>query len=495
MGKVRINSALPWIALAVVALVAFVGWKVTQRPEPLTVTAGPPLRALPQTPELPDSDTASDTLKQIRADVTQEKDRITTNQVSVRDVEAKVEEVEAAAEKRVADLQADFDAKLAQQASQTEAATQEQTAGLTAQVARLEEMLSGFDAPVATLPIGGSNKAPERTSESISDGMGDDLPSGFGYEASEPKGDYIWLTPLEADGQGSTDEAGLGGSLLPSPASFDVNALADDLITPIQDTVDDEVGLGPEPIPYFTIPNLSTLASSTGLTAMIGKVPVSGQVRDPIGFRVLVGRENLAASGLRVPEDIVSMVFEGSAIGQWTLGCVEGYLHTATFVFADGTIRTVSTLNDGASDSGDGTQRLGYIADRFGIPCVSGERVSNSRSYLAAQVALGAAAGAAEAAAASQTTQVVGLGSGTIGSAVTGDQGQFIAGRAAASGLTNAQAYLAERVPDAVDIVFVAPGQELSILIQREIAIDYEPSGRRMEYATYANGATRRELD
>ena len=205
-------------------------------------------------------------------------------------------------------------------------------------------------------------------------------------------------------------------------------------------------------------------------------MPIGGQVSDPVPFRVLVGRENLAASGLRVPDDIASMVFEGVAIGDWTLGCVEGSLRAATFVFEDGTIRTV-TGGDGEGQDG----RLGYIADKFGTPCIAGEKVSNAGPYLTAAVGLAAGAGAAEAFAAAETAQVV--DDGAVVSAVVGDAAKFALGRAASEGVGEIQQYLADRLSSTFDAVFVPPGAEVSLLIQQEITIDYEPSGRRLDYA------------
>ena len=103
--------------------------------------------------------------------------------------------------------------------------------------------------------------------------------------------------------------------------------------------------------PVYTVPRNATLIGSTAMTALIGRIPIQGQVRDPMPFKVITGAENLAANGLTVP-GVHGMVWSGTAVGDWTLACVTGRLESVTFVFDDGTIRTI------ASDAGQG-QRHG----------------------------------------------------------------------------------------------------------------------------------------
>ena len=53
--------------------------------------------------------------------------------------------------------------------------------------------------------------------------------------------------------------------------------------------------------PVYTVPRNATLIGSTAMTALVGRVPVQGQVRDPMPFKVITGADNLAANGLTVP--------------------------------------------------------------------------------------------------------------------------------------------------------------------------------------------------
>jgi integrating conjugative element protein (TIGR03752 family) len=263
--------------------------------------------------------------------------------------------------------------------------------------------------------------------------------------------------------------------------------------------------------PWFTIPALSSLVGSTTMTAMIGRIPRSGQVQDAVPFRVLVGRDNLAASGLFVPEAVFGMVFEGVAVGDYALSCSYGNIDAATFIFQDGTIRSVDLKRRGGSgnagsgnsnagggaDAGGGggtTKRLAYVADRFGTPCVSGTRVGNAEQILGLRIALTAAEAAAQAAAAAQTTTTTGSALGTSTTSVTGNLGPYIAGRTAADSFKEIDKYFAGRLDDIFEAVFVPAGQEVAIMIQQEITLDHEPDGRRLTYGVQSD-RSRSHLD
>ena len=112
----------------------------------------------------------------------------------------------------------------------------------------------------------------------------------------------------------------------------------------------------PPPRPAYTIAENMALAGSTAFTALVGRIPIRGTVQDPFPFYVLVGAENLAANGLELPE-VAGVIFRGTALGDWNLSCVRGRLLSATFVFRNGTIRTVR---------GNEQEPLGELADEFG---------------------------------------------------------------------------------------------------------------------------------
>jgi len=257
------------------------------------------------------------------------------------------------------------------------------------------------------------------------------------------------------------------------------------------------------PEPAYTVPRNATLVGSTAMTALIGRVPVKGQVEDPFPFKVLVGRDNLAANGLEIP-DVKGMVFSGTAFGDWTLGCVRGTVKSVTFLFDDGTIRTVSADNasgaggaggmaatGGASLGGSGTgtnsggmagRGLGWISDRRGIPCVTGSRISNAVDYLSGRMLARGIETAGQAFARAQTTvNTTPLGGYT--SAVTGNVMNYALGQTAAGGADELAKWIADRQSQMFDVVYVDTGAEVAVHIDHEITLDYEPNGRRLYHA------------
>ncbi|MEM8194629.1 TIGR03752 family integrating conjugative element protein, partial [Morganella morganii] len=92
--------------------------------------------------------------------------------------------------------------------------------------------------------------------------------------------------------------------------------------------------------PVYTVPENATLTGSRAMTALLGRIPADGKVTDPYPFKILIGRENLTANGIELP-DLAGAVVSGMATGDWVLSCVRGEVHSMTFVFTDGTVRTV----------------------------------------------------------------------------------------------------------------------------------------------------------
>lgn len=249
--------------------------------------------------------------------------------------------------------------------------------------------------------------------------------------------------------------------------------------------------------PVYTVPKNATLVGSTALTALVGRVPVGSNVVDPYSFKIIIGKDNLAANGLEIPE-LAHAVTSGKAIGDWTLGCVRGELHSITFVFQDGTIRTIPKPKN-ITDGSNRTQEvpIGELADNFGNPCVVGKRITNAHSYLAQRIGVSAAAAAAEAAAASETTTLTTSGGGGIGTTtvVDGNKADFILGRTLADGAQEVANWLDERQSQHFDAIYVPPGETVAIHITEEIRIDYDRAGRRTHHSDLAQGGIHRALD
>jgi len=338
----------------------------------------------------------------------------------------------------------------------------------------------------------------DRLAESVTrvqPGRDSDIPVGLGLEdvahVPGPVPSLIWVEPLDATGSsppdpGLLDRAGqtAGGYL------EGVRTRTGDAVASARDQVE-----ALEHQAAYTVPRNATLIGSTAMTALVGRIPIQGQVRDPMPFKVITGADNLAANGLTVP-GVQGMVWSGTAVGDWTLSCVTGRLESVTFVFDDGTIRTISSYDRSVQTSrqGDRDEPLGWISDAQGIPCISGERKTNAASFLTQRIGVQAIQAAAQAAAAAETTSVV-SNIGSVTDSVTGDVGTYVLGKTVAGGNDEVAKWLLERQSQSFDAVFVRAGTTVAIHVDRELAIDVEPQGRKLDHARSTASNRHHHLD
>lgn len=241
--------------------------------------------------------------------------------------------------------------------------------------------------------------------------------------------------------------------------------------------------------PVYTLPENATLLGSVAMTALIGRVPVDGTVNDPYPFKVLVGANNLVANGIELPE-VAGAVMSGTATGDWTLSCVRGQIESITFVFADGTIRsvpppqTVTSRNQSAATGNSQRLRggLGYLSDPQGIPCIAGERRSNAQQYLGTQSLL-TAAGAGMAALFDSEEHSSGLFSnanGTLG--ISSSAGNSAVNSILSGGVSEIRTWVNKLYGEAFAAVYVPPAAQVAVHLDREITINYAPAGRRVRH-------------
>lgn len=330
------------------------------------------------------------------------------------------------------------------------------------------------------------------------DGMG----SGSGSPAAAVNDGLMWVTPQDgksaASGQGSNgSSAGTGtGSTTAFPTSF----MSDNAITKQKASYEQQVkgstsekGGEDEAEPVYTLPENSTLIGSRAMTALLGRVPVNGTVTDPYPFKVLIGKDNLTANGIELP-DVEGAIVSGTASGDWTLSCVRGQVSSITFVFTDGTVRTLpkpdrsgragnsNGQNARNGDKDTGTRGgIGWISDENGIPCISGARKSNASTYLPTLGLLGAAGAAGDAVGQNQQTSQTNAYGG-VTSTLTGDAGQAVLGKALSGSSDEITEWVKQRYGQTFDAIYVQPGAHLAVHITRELAIDYEDKGRKVRY-------------
>lgn len=315
----------------------------------------------------------------------------------------------------------------------------------------------------------------------------DEIPLGLGLDGQLPAGTIKWVEPADAV---ALDKRGQPPTTtgFQFPTQFGDNAISQ------QKKAFLEVAKGERAIdeatPVYTLAENSTLIGSVAMTALLGRIPINGTVNDPYPFKVLIGRDNLIANGIELP-DIEGAVVSGTASGDWTLSCVRGTVHSITFTFADGTIRTVpqaeKKANNSSNRSSQGSE-IGWLSDPSGLPCIPGERKSNAAEYLSSQFLLAGSSAAAQAFANGQTTSTV--DGGAITSAVTGNSGQYVLGQALGGGLKESADWFKQRYGQMFDAIYVKPGHPVAIHISRQIPIDYEKQGRKVKH-TLAPGKKR----
>lgn len=321
----------------------------------------------------------------------------------------------------------------------------------------------------------------------------DGIPPGLGLDdPSVPAGSIRWVEPADALAVDKRGQAAVPSGVQ-FPSSF---GHAGDNAINQQKKAFLEVAKGERKIeeatPVYTLPENSTLTGSVAMTALLGRVPVNGTVSDPYPFKVLIGRDNLTANGVELP-DVEGAIISGTASGDWTLSCVRGTVHSMTFVFRDGTVRTVPQATNKANSDSNKSQgsEIGWLSDPYGLPCIPGERKSNAAEYIGSQFLLAGSSAAAQAFANGQTTSTV--DSGSVTSAVTGNSGQYVLGQALGGGLKESADWFKQRYGQMFDAIYVPPGHPVAIHITRQIPIDYESQGRKVKYATASTN--KRKLD
>ncbi|ORM94909.1 TIGR03752 family integrating conjugative element protein [Pantoea cypripedii] len=390
------------------------------------------------------------------------------------------------------------DTQINQAVSNARAGESEKRQQLSAQVTDLSTQVKQL---MAQLQSGGSSGAAPGHSSA---GPGSDIPIGLGYDsglnagatpgASSPDG-LQWIEPkdgiaVDASGRAVTDSnknnaTGFSFATSFSEAGETGKQVAGKTASAVQTPLTDAQKATD---PVYTLPENATLVGSRAMTALLGRIPIDGKVTDPYPFKVMIGKDNLTANGIELP-DVQGAIVSGTATGDWTLSCVRGSITSITFVFSDGTVRTLPSP-DGQGQNGNSSNQnsqgannssIGWISDDNGIPCISGTRKSNASTYLPTIAGLAAAGAAGDAFAQNQnTTQTNGYGGVT--SSLTGDAGQAVLGKALSGGMRETIDWVKARYGQTFDAIYVPPGQTVALHITRQLAIDYEEKGRRVKY-------------
>jgi integrating conjugative element protein (TIGR03752 family) len=333
-----------------------------------------------------------------------------------------------------------------------------------------------------------------------------DLPIGLGLQPGDNEAfrgssdSLIWIDPQDGtavDAQGKPIPDGSSkpaqGFNFPSTFGDSINMGQRELKAAVGNagrntTLEDK----PPARPVYTLPENSTLMGSVAMTALIGRVPVDGTVNDPYPFKILIGADNLTANGIDLP-DVAGAVISGTAAGDWTLSCVRGQISSMTFVFTDGRVRTVPQPQRLTTRQGNNTQNssqmdkiqggIGWISDPYGIPCVSGVRRSNAEQYLGSKSLVTAAgAGIAKLLEADQASSgtVISSGGTTVGT--SSGAGTSALSTILSGGVKDIGDWVNKLYGQAFAAIYVEPGAQVAVHLDRQLEIDYEPDGRKVKY-------------
>ena len=458
------NRLLPLLAGIVLLMLVFVSLKSCNSDDTDSIL----LDKVPVAPS-PDADTPADTIKTLTANVA----AMTTEVEALRRDNAHLRKENQALIANRTQIEENVATRVKRELIAREK-TQENRARIDAGV------LSSLTARVDALADSLSKTRTLTPANDIPVGLGLD---GIGQGAVN---EILWIEPLDHSGDPETGKGMLQRMKQTSSGYLDAaTTKTGDVALNVGNKIEQV-----RTLPVYTVPRNATLIGSTAMTALVGRVPVQGQVRDPMPFKIITGADNLAANGLTVP-GVQGMVWSGTAVGDWTLACVTGRLDSVTFVFDDGTIRTLSS-DDRQGGSTD--KPLGWISDAQGIPCISGARKTNAPAFLTQRIGVMAIQAAAHAAAAAETTSVV-SDAGSVTNSVTGDTGTYVLGKTVEGGSNEIAKWLLERQAQSFDAVFVAAGTKVAIHVDRELPIDLDPIGRRLTHATTQQASHRTDLD
>ncbi|RJX68674.1 TIGR03752 family integrating conjugative element protein [Vibrio sinensis] len=406
-------------------------------------------------------DTPEDTLRTLTASLTQ-------NQKDKKKMDADLERT-----------QASLDAQKSDNAAQIEAMSQRFNQQLELIEQKLASNLSNLKERQQDVAV----SAPELEQLGIASGREDRLDDGSQQvtpsNTTTSSSTLIWIDPLDAK-KDDTDHW-----ITPLMQSGTTQATTmSEMEVPFDTNVTQST-------PIYTLHRGAVLSNATSLTALMGRIPVNGQVTSPYPFSMVIGAKNLLANGFTLPE-VQGAIVTGTVTGDWSLSCVRGAVESIDFIRTDGTILSYPEVEGAITSDFDGsrvqTQDLGYLADQNGNPCLSGIRISNAPQYLTTKGLLDAATAAAKAAATAQ--QTISVDGGTSTSALTGSAMKNAAGESAAALTGTVSDFIQSRMGSSFDIIYVEPGIKAAIHLRQPITLSVPEVPYRVRYQTSSQGAS-----
>ena len=453
----RSNGLLKWLMIPLVCLLVFVGLRLSSDQQPSPTTADRPGNQL--TPEEMqalgiEGDTPRDTVATLVAQVKQLRGEL---QASLDDNERQSEE-----NRRLRQRESTIDQRVQRALAEERSRFQQTRNEVASDTRQTRSLLNDLE-------------------RRLDDLGGTELPVGLGLEGGDipAVGGIRWIEPDDKPPSESAEET-TGGNRLGITSPFASAPSASRAASGPTDT-ESKTPVINVAEPVYTVPANATLMGSISMTALIGRIPIDGTVNYPYPFKVLIGPDNLTANGIDLPE-VTGAVVSGTASGDWTLSCVRGQIQSITFVFQDGSIRTVPEITTDENRTAGNRNTLGWISDPYGIPCVSGDRRSNAQQYLSSRALITAAGAGAASFIDSDSGNVayVSNSNGTLGTVgISGDEAM---GRILAGGVQDMSAWVNKLYGEAFAAVYVPPGADVAVHIEKPLEIDFDPNGRRVNH-------------
>lgn len=251
-------------------------------------------------------------------------------------------------------------------------------------------------------------------------------------------------------------------------------------------------------IPYYRIPEGSTIPDARLMTNIVAEVPVDGQlVEQPYPFKAIVTNKALLASrGIKLPTDLKGIVLDGYTWGSSQLACARGYVTGMLFNWADGTYTYVgkSMTNNKRFDFNPDV--LGTIGTENGNLCIPGIVTNNAAPIITNLSLMGAASKGGQALANANQSQLVN-GAGTI--EVTKNVTNTIAGGFISGAADKADNWYERQIGNYYNIVYIpaAKGDKvatISVYINKTVKISKNPEDR-IVYAHSGQGEINESMD
>ena len=533
-GPATSNNPLVPI-LVMVTVVGIVGgfWWFTRDAPTNYGSVGPAMRETPA-PREAEADSTSDTIEAVRGQIELVEQRAAETLEENRRLVAEMKQLSEERAQERAEYEARLEGEIERQGVQYDSlgdtlGTQlgELSSAMTQRLAELEARLSEQETDVRAVPIGESAEAAPT------------YRSGQTVPATETL-DIVWVEPLDSplagnvddsegsggierelregadtitggrllrasEGRGGRNDAGRGQRAESSGFVADPNvrtslAAAHRFEEERREAARAAAIVEPseEVERVYTLPDLSIGFDSTALTALVGRVYLDeDRVRNPFEFKIVLGRDNIAANYTDLPPEIEGMFFEGLATGDRLLSCVRGTLTAASFIFRDGTVVPAYIGDPGSRPENEAypANRIGYITDPRGN-CVPGQFVSDAPKWLAGTAVLAAAEGYALALRQQhiESASIVDGSGVTVVENFTGEAGEFAAASGLYGGINAVADYARERLGEVFEAVYVPPGQPVVVHLQQELRLDRNPDARQVVYPTQG-GSRNARLD